>query len=79
LGRNVFTGPGFANVNTRIAKEFNLPLAETAKLEVTGELFNAFNRVNLSGVSSDMTSATFGRATTSSGPRQVQFGVRVAF
>ena len=76
----MFTGPGFANVNTRVAKTFNLPkLGETTKLEVTGELFNAFNRVNLTGVSSDMTSATFGRATTSSGPRQVQFGLRVAF
>ena len=80
LGRNVFTGPGYANVNTRIAKAFNLPgLGEATRLEVTGELFNAFNRVNLGGVSSDMTSATFGKTTTSSGPRQVQFGVRVAF
>jgi hypothetical protein len=80
LGRNVFTGPGFANVNTRIAKTFNLPrLGEATKMEVIGELFNAFNRVNLTGVSSDMTSATFGRATTSAGPRQVQFGLRLAF
>jgi hypothetical protein len=80
LGRNVFTGPGFANVNTRVAKAFSLPgLGENTKLEVSGELFNAFNRVNLAAPASDMTSATFGRSTTSSGPRQVQFGARVAF
>jgi hypothetical protein len=80
LGRNVFTGPGFANVNTSIAKIFGLPgLGENMKLEFRGELFNAFNRVNLSDVSNNMTSATFGKSTTSTGPRIVQFGVRISF
>jgi hypothetical protein len=80
LGRNVFTGPGFANVNTSIAKTFKLTgLGENTKLEFIGELFNALNRVNLGGVSSNMTSTTFGMATTSSDARRVQFGVRIAF
>jgi hypothetical protein len=80
LGRNVFTGPGFANTNTAIAKVFGVPrLGEHTKLELRGELFNTFNRVNLSGVSNNMTSTTFGKSTTSSGPRSVQFGVRVSF
>jgi hypothetical protein len=80
LGRNVFTGPGFANVNTRLAKTFKVPgLGENTELEVIGEMFNTLNRVNLTGVSSDMASATFGKATTSSGPRSAQFGIRLSF
>jgi hypothetical protein len=80
LGRNVFTGPGFANVNTSIAKMFNLSgLGENTKLEFVGQLFNLLNRVNLGGVSSNMTSTTFGMSTTSSDARRVQFGIRVNF
>jgi hypothetical protein len=80
LGRNTFTGPGFANVNTRISKEFSLPrLGEHTKLEFSGDIFNAFNRVNLASVSSALSSTTFGKAITSEGARQVLFGIRINF
>ena len=80
LGRNVYTGPGLANVNASIAKIFGLPkLGENTKLEFRGELFNAFNRVNLSAISSNLTSSTFGKSTTSTRARQVQFGARISF
>ncbi len=80
LGRNVFTGPGFANVNARIAKQFRLAgLGENTNLEFSGELFNAFNRVNLNGVSNNMANVNFGKCTTSSDAREVQFGVRIDF
>jgi hypothetical protein len=80
LGRNTFTGPGFANVNTRISKAFSLPrLGENTKLEFSGDLFNIFNRVNLGNVTGTLSSTTFGKATTSEGARQVLLGIRINF
>jgi len=80
LGRNTFTGPGFANVNTRISKAFHLRrLGENTTLEFSCDLFNIFNRVNLGNVSGTLSSTTFGKAITSEGARQVMFGIRINF
>ncbi len=81
LGRNVFTGPGLANVNMNVSKAFRIPwfTGEGASLEVRGELFNVFNRVNLSNPVSDLSSGLFGRSVSQSLPRAVQFGVHFAF
>jgi hypothetical protein len=80
LGRNVFSGPGFANVNTSIAKTFKVrALGERARVDVLGELYNALNRVNLNDVNGSLNNANFGKSTTSSRPRRVQFGMRFSF
>jgi hypothetical protein len=44
-GRNAFRAPGFWNVDFAIHKNFNL--SERFKLQLRGELFNAFNHSNL--------------------------------
>jgi outer membrane receptor protein involved in Fe transport len=43
-GRNTLIGPGFANVNFSLAKEFTL--RESLKLEVRADMFNVFNHIS---------------------------------
>ena len=43
-GRNTLVGPGFANVNLSIAKEF--ALHEAISLEIRADMYNAFNHIN---------------------------------
>ena len=57
VGHNSFRGPGFANVDASLGKYFHIPWftrKEGARLQVRGEFFNLFNRVNLTGISSDV-------------------------
>jgi hypothetical protein len=42
--RNTLTGPGFANVNLSIAKEF--PIHEAIALEIRADMFDVFNHIN---------------------------------
>jgi hypothetical protein len=78
LPRNSYTGPGFANVNASLSKSFSLG-REGMRLEFRADAFNLFNRVNLNAPQGNLTSAQFGRSTTSSGARQFMFGARVSF
>jgi hypothetical protein len=78
LRRNLYDGPGFANVNASLSKSFPLPSPNT-KLEFRVDAFNVFNRVNLDAPQGNLTSNQFGRSTTSSGARQVMFGARISF
>jgi hypothetical protein len=77
LGRNTLIGPGLANVNTEFAKTFKFK--ERFSLEVRADVFNLFNRVNLTQVVSDLSSGQFGQATAQSIPRSAQFGLHLAF
>jgi hypothetical protein len=81
LGRNTYDEPGYNNVDLNLAKFFTLPwfFGESLKLEARGEILNLFNRANLTFVSSDMTSGTFGQATNSEPARTITFHVRASF
>jgi len=48
--RNAFTGPGLADVDFRIGRQFSI--TEKMKLSVLGEAFNLFNFTNFFGVNS---------------------------
>lgn len=55
-------------------------------MSLIGEVFNLYNKANLSGYSGDLTSATFGQPTSrttqafgSGGPRAFQLAMRVSF
>ena len=56
VGRNSFRGPGFADVDMSLGKFFHIPwfVHEGARLQVRGEFYNLFNRVNLNGVGADV-------------------------
>ncbi len=48
LPRNSFTGPGYHNVDFRLARQF--AFGERVKLALMGEVFNLFNHTNISSV-----------------------------
>jgi hypothetical protein len=81
LGRNTFDGPGLANVNLNIVKTNAIPwfFKEGATLQLRGEIFNLFNRVNLTNITNDLSSSLFGKSTQQSLPRSVTFGIRIRF
>jgi hypothetical protein len=82
LGRNTFEGPGLANVNLNGIKTFHIPWFvghEGATAEIRAEIFNLFNRVNLSNPTSDLSSGLFGESTGQAQARKAQFGIRIAF
>lgn len=86
-GRNTFRGPGYANVDFSAGKQFHLRWfdKEGATLRIRGELFNLFNRVNLTGYDTNLadgspaTGGTFGTATGVFNPRTVQLSGRIEF
>jgi len=77
LKRNLYRGPGFANVDFGLIK--NNRIKERTNIQVRVESFNLFNRVNLQGVNSDLTSGMFGRSTSTYNPRTIQLGLRAEF
>jgi hypothetical protein len=83
LGRNTFIGPRFANTDLSLVKISKIPWfvgKEGANMEIRGEFFNAFNRVNISGVYGDLTNpAILGQANGTFPARNIQLGVRIEF
>lgn len=88
LGRNALYGPGFATVDPSIFKNFTI--REGISLQVRGEIFNLFNRANLTNPTTALNSGNFGLITnTRNGggapglgfgePRNVQLAVKLLF
>jgi hypothetical protein len=75
-GRNTYIGPGLANVNTQFAKEFQI---DKFAFEFRADVFNLFNRVNLTQPVSDLSSGQFGYSTDQNLPRSEQFGLHFSF
>ena len=76
VGRNTFIGPGLANVNTEFAKVVKW---ERFAVEFRADVFNLFNRVNLTQPDSDLSSSLFGQSTGQNLPRSWQFGLHLEF
>jgi hypothetical protein len=74
---NRLRGPGFAVTNFGLTK--NNRIKERVNLLFRFEFYNLFNRPNLTGMVSDLSSASFGRATSQYNPRWVQFGLNIVF
>jgi hypothetical protein len=81
LGRNTFDGPGYNNVDFTFEKFFTTPwfFGERMRIELKGETFNLFNRSNLTGMISDLSNGSFGKATNQLPPRSLQFHIRASF
>jgi hypothetical protein len=77
LGRDTFIGPGFANVNTEFAKV--VQFKERYAFTISADIFNLFNRVNLTQPVSDTSSSQFGVSTGQTLPRSERFGLRLSF
>jgi len=80
VGRNTVHGPGMAQVDLSILKNFKTPwFREHANFQFRVEVYNLFNRVNLNTFDGDVTSGTFGKATGVFTPRSIQLGARLEF
>jgi hypothetical protein len=86
LGRNSFVGPGYWDADISIFKNFKM--REKWNLQFRAEAFNAFNHTNfqLPGANSfnsvgnnRIKSQNFGQAAGTFNPRNLQFGLRLAF
>jgi hypothetical protein len=81
LGRNALIGPGFANVDASLVKGFRLPpLGEAGLGQFRFEVFNLFNRTDLSLPVTGFTNPKFGQITSTDGdPRILQLSLKVLF
>jgi hypothetical protein len=77
LGRNTFRGPGFAQVDLALTKNFKI--GERISATLRGDAYNAFNRVNLTNPTLDLNNVNFGKSTGQNTPRLIQVGFRVRF
>ena len=75
--RNRYTGPGLLQWDSALMKNFSL--VERVKLQLRFEFYNVINHPNLNGVVSDLSSASFGRSTSTLVPRYLQIGGKIQF
>jgi hypothetical protein len=78
--RNHYVNPALLNIDASIIKQFGYTHSDrTYLLKVRGDFYNVINRTNLTGVTSDLASASFGRSTNNYQPRTIQLGARFEF
>lgn len=77
ISRNPLRGPGFWNVDVSLAKNFYL--TERIRLQLRGDFFNAMNHTNLTGLSTNINAANFGRLTSTRGARVTQLNARLTW
>jgi hypothetical protein len=79
MARAVVDGPSYFNVDASLIK--NIRFKENMKIQLRMEAFNALNNVNFfpAGQILDITSASFGKLTQTTGARVVQFAARFEF
>jgi len=75
LGRNALRLPGFWNLDLALSK--NIAIRGGVRLQVRGDLFNAFNVTSFSALNTTITSPNFGRFTGTRGGRVVQLNTRL--
>ena len=75
LGRNALRLPGYWNLDLALSK--NVPITGGVRLQVRGDLFNAFNVTSFSSLNTTITSPNFGRFTGTRGGRVVQLNTRL--
>jgi hypothetical protein len=76
-GRNILTGPGYANVNASVVK--NTALSERVNLQFRAEAFNLLNHPNFDLPDAFFGSPTFGKIQSAQSPRRIQLGLKLLF
>lgn len=78
-GRGLFYNVGFQNHNLRVSKDFRIK--ESHSIQFVAEAFNWLNHPNWGGVDTNPNNlaTTFGKITTKSSERQLQFALRYSF
>ena len=76
-GRNILRGPGAADVNFSLAKNF--PITERVKFQFRFETFGLFNHTNFANPASTINTSSFGNITSATGNRNIQLGGKLSF
>ncbi len=74
---NRFIGPSYAQTDIALSKATSI--TERSKFVFRAEFFNIMNHPNLNSMVSDLSSSSFGKATSQSAPRWIQFTGRITF
>jgi len=82
-GRNILTGPAFANVDFSVYKNIMLR-TESHRLQLRAEVFNLFNHPNFDLPNHVFESPNFGQVMSENAyggkpPRQIQIGIKYIF
>jgi hypothetical protein len=77
-GSNLARGPGFANVDLSLQRNFQ-PWNNSQRLELRFEMFNVLNRANFLQPGNVWPSANFGVIQGALDPRTVQLGLKYTF
>ncbi len=86
LKRGDVRGPGISNIDFSVAK--NWKVKERYGIQFRTEMFNVFNHTNFrahnastagGGIENNLSNSGFGRASSSRGPREIQFGFKFTF
>ena len=77
LGRNSQRTDGLVDTAFSLSKDFRV--TERLRVQLRGELFNAFNVANFNAVDNVLVSPNFGRYTSAFDPRRAQLVARVIF
>ncbi len=79
VGRSSVPGPGFFSIDMALSRSFRL--REGMAIDLRGEAFNLTNsfRANLAGLSTTLTSTSFGKILQAQDPRIVQLAAKFTF
>ncbi len=77
LGRNTVTGPGIFNIDTSLSKRISV--RERYSLEIRADAFNLLNTPNLTQLGRIVNASDYGQVNSQLPPRQLQFGIKLAF
>lgn len=78
-GRNILSGPGMADVDASLYKDFSLSGDGTRRLELRGDFFNLFNYVNFNNPNTSVGSPQFGEILSAGDPRILQLALKLFF
>ncbi|HTM47246.1 MAG TPA: hypothetical protein VL285_01100, partial [Bryobacteraceae bacterium] len=77
VGNGAVRAPGRWDLNFSLGK--NIAFTERARLQFRTDMFNFFNHTNLSGITTNVSSGTFGKLTSTTGARVIQLNARLSF
>jgi hypothetical protein len=77
MGVGSLRGPGYWDWSQSISRRF--PVAESHQIEFRAEAFNVTNSVWLGNPDTTLSSGTFGKIISSTGPRIMQFALKYIF
>jgi len=77
LGWGAVRGPGAWNLDMSLGK--NIHLSEALRLQLRTDMFNFFNHVNPTNISTSLNASNFGQVRGTSGQRVIQLNARLSW